>query len=609
MSYTPPSEQDSLQSGSQMRVEVHAGPLAGKGFPFLSNSLTLGRAPDNDIVLDDAQVSRYHAVLQRQGSEIIIQDLDSTNGVLINGERIIGPHVLQPTETITIGSSVFSVTGFPAPSTVSMAAQSTADEQGGWSTYQSGSSVASESSQGSGNWLLWSGLALLVILILAIAGISVALFRNRQAPPAGGSQPSVVISSPVAGSEFKVGQRVIVQTTATDAASGVVRLELWVGGQMQAESHSPVATGQSPFTAVMEWQPQIQGSYTLEVFAFNAQGNRSAPTVVNVDIRSDQEAVSDTPTPESETPPAPGQPMGRIRTDLNVRAGPSTSYEILGLVPAGTLVEIVGQNSDGSWWQIVFVGGPDQRGWVSAEFAPSENAASVPVVDTPTPQPTETPTDQPTATPTETPTETPTTVPATDTPTPTVTTVPPTDTPTPTATVSQAPNILFSASKTEINQGECTVFSWVVTNVKAVFFDGEGVAGDNNGQAVTKEKCPTASRAYQLRVITLNDQEAIEEIIINVRPKPNSPDGLEVTEALPKSLQIIWSDESDNEDGFRVYDADTNEVLASFDENTASGTVDGLACNTTYRMFVVAYNAVGESKPSNIVTEATLACP
>ena len=139
----PPSEQETLQSGSQLRVEVHAGPLAGKGFPFLSNSLTIGRAPDNDIILDDVQVSRYHAVLQRQGNEVILQDLDSTNGVLVNGEQIHGPHVLQPTENITIGSSVFGVTGFPAPSTASMAAQTpSAGTQRGWSTYQSGSNIA-----------------------------------------------------------------------------------------------------------------------------------------------------------------------------------------------------------------------------------------------------------------------------------------------------------------------------------------------------------------------------------------------------------------------------------------------------------------------------------
>ncbi|NIP25358.1 MAG: FHA domain-containing protein, partial [Phycisphaerae bacterium] len=194
MNYLPPSEGETLKSGSQLRLEVHAGPLAGKGFPILSDSLTFGRAPDNDVVLEDAQVSRYHAVLQRQGTEIIIQDLESTNGVLVNGERISDQHVLQPTETIAIGTSVFSVTGFPAPSTVSMSAQGPEAE---WSTYQSSPSLIPQTTQGSSNWLLWGGLLLLILLIVTITGISIFLFRSNQNAPTETALPNVVISSPV----------------------------------------------------------------------------------------------------------------------------------------------------------------------------------------------------------------------------------------------------------------------------------------------------------------------------------------------------------------------------------------------------------------------------
>ena len=91
----PKAGSASSKATSQLRLEVHAGPLAGKGFPILGDSITFGRSPGNDIVLNDPQVSRYHAVLRRQGDEIILEDLGSTNSTLINGTPLTGTQVLQ----------------------------------------------------------------------------------------------------------------------------------------------------------------------------------------------------------------------------------------------------------------------------------------------------------------------------------------------------------------------------------------------------------------------------------------------------------------------------------------------------------------------------------
>ena len=50
--------------------------------------IKIGRAQDNDIVLDNPQVSRYHAMLERMGSRYRLSDLKSSNGVFLNGQRI-----------------------------------------------------------------------------------------------------------------------------------------------------------------------------------------------------------------------------------------------------------------------------------------------------------------------------------------------------------------------------------------------------------------------------------------------------------------------------------------------------------------------------------------
>ena len=50
--------------------------------------LTIGRAPDNDLVLDDQRVSRHHARLQARRGMLVLTDLDSANGSRVNGVAI-----------------------------------------------------------------------------------------------------------------------------------------------------------------------------------------------------------------------------------------------------------------------------------------------------------------------------------------------------------------------------------------------------------------------------------------------------------------------------------------------------------------------------------------
>jgi len=107
----------------------------------------------------------------------------------------------------------------------------------------------------------------------------------------------------------------------------------------------------------------------------------------------------------------------------------------------------------------------------------------------------------------------------------------------------------------------------------------------------------------------LDDQEETREITITVKPKPQAPDELDVRGWLSDGFELVWLDNSDNETGFYLYNADTNELLAKFDQNTESGKVNKLNCATTYRLYLVAVNTVNESLPSNIVVEETGACP
>ncbi len=54
----------------------------------LKETTTFGRAPDNDVVLSDARVSRHHARLVYQAGRYVLSDLNSHNGTWVGGQRI-----------------------------------------------------------------------------------------------------------------------------------------------------------------------------------------------------------------------------------------------------------------------------------------------------------------------------------------------------------------------------------------------------------------------------------------------------------------------------------------------------------------------------------------
>ncbi len=67
---------------------------------------TLGRTNDNDIVLDATFASRHHAVVLVEDHDVRIEDLNSTNGIRVNGQRV-GQQLLEEGDIITIGKTVF----------------------------------------------------------------------------------------------------------------------------------------------------------------------------------------------------------------------------------------------------------------------------------------------------------------------------------------------------------------------------------------------------------------------------------------------------------------------------------------------------------------------
>jgi pSer/pThr/pTyr-binding forkhead associated (FHA) protein len=70
---------------------------------LIGRTLGIGRALSNDVVIADPTASRRHAQVALYDGQALVHDLDSANGTMVNGQRIVGDRELHDGDTITIG--------------------------------------------------------------------------------------------------------------------------------------------------------------------------------------------------------------------------------------------------------------------------------------------------------------------------------------------------------------------------------------------------------------------------------------------------------------------------------------------------------------------------
>ncbi|MDT5015006.1 MAG: family transcriptional regulator, regulator of embCAB operon [Mycobacterium sp.] len=92
-------------NGQPAVARLHA--LSGQIYPLIGAATRIGRLADNDVVLDDVEVSRHHAVVSDTGTSFVITDLRSANGVYVQGRRIRGSVALADRDQIRISHHEF----------------------------------------------------------------------------------------------------------------------------------------------------------------------------------------------------------------------------------------------------------------------------------------------------------------------------------------------------------------------------------------------------------------------------------------------------------------------------------------------------------------------
>lgn len=92
------------------RLVITSGPKAGLELALGNDTLTIGRSSDSALVIRDDYTSSHHARLLLRGDSWAIQDLDSTNGTFVAGQRVSGnPVSLSLGTPIKVGATTFEL--------------------------------------------------------------------------------------------------------------------------------------------------------------------------------------------------------------------------------------------------------------------------------------------------------------------------------------------------------------------------------------------------------------------------------------------------------------------------------------------------------------------
>jgi hypothetical protein len=162
------------------------GPDAGRRFDIGAAPVTIGRQDQCEVQVPGTWVSRRHARLAWTGTEYIVEDLGSTNGTFVNGERVSGPRALRSGDRLQLGDQVeFAFEArMPAPVRAKAALPGMAPSQGQAPPSQPKRSRA---------WV-WA-LGLLGLLVIVAAGIGIYYLLSDKGPQADGT-PTVLVAVP-----------------------------------------------------------------------------------------------------------------------------------------------------------------------------------------------------------------------------------------------------------------------------------------------------------------------------------------------------------------------------------------------------------------------------
>ncbi|CAN5702214.1 hypothetical protein BH24ACI3_BH24ACI3_01740 [soil metagenome] len=276
----------------------------GREFFLGSGIVTLGRTPDNSVSFpEDANVSRYHAEIERRGEEYCLIDLNSSNGTALNGQPVLGEIYLAEGDVITLGGSA-EIKVAPAVEERQTEPDASAPPVGSIDDPEpvtteedtnNGAAAVAPEAQGSNRGMLM--VAGGVFGLAVIIGIGAVAFYLMQDSSCGAT--ATVISPEQGDSISKVTE--ILVSVKDDGCVESVAFSL-DGLEFARVSDSPYSTEIDP----KDFPDLADGfDHPLSVTLIDAEGNR-IPQAGTILLAFETRAIA---KPEIDVPTTPGRPQ------------------------------------------------------------------------------------------------------------------------------------------------------------------------------------------------------------------------------------------------------------------------------------------------------------
>jgi len=166
--------------------------LTGQSYELKVERTTVGRVEDNAFHIPQASISSHHCEIWLRGNDVVVKDLNSTNGTFVNGQQVTTEAVLKPGQTLRLGQVELRLdTGAPGEAAAPAPAASAAPkpppkrplestmviskgvsleqlEQGPQGGFDTTKGVFTKKKNSASRYFIWVGVAFVVILIVAL---------------------------------------------------------------------------------------------------------------------------------------------------------------------------------------------------------------------------------------------------------------------------------------------------------------------------------------------------------------------------------------------------------------------------------------------------------
>jgi len=307
-------------------LEVLDGESRGHVISLARERLTLGRRPNNDVVLKDEKASGTHAEVVREGEAWVLRDLDSRNGTFLDGRKV-SELSLSPGDVFKIGLTALCF----RRAEDAAAAAAVSEVADGLSVHRIDQARLQRVKRGGG----MLGMVLALVAVVGAAGW--VWFRY-------GGERGAAAANPRAARHVVPGNQLTAEAATLDDEAawdtGAAGAGFTVGGPAHSGGNALVASGEgatAPFALARVKEPlRVLGDDVLEV---SAQVHCEAGAAVALRLQFSSSHPEETLTLLASTPPSTASAWEKLAAELVVPPGLDRArVEVVALLPSAAAV-------------------------------------------------------------------------------------------------------------------------------------------------------------------------------------------------------------------------------------------------------------------------------